>query len=262
MESNLHTDADKYQAGMGTWSKMLALLFMEFVGGVKEGDRLLDVGCGTGSLAFTVAGTTKASKIIGIDPSSGYLEYARAHNPYPHVSFEIGDAQKLPYEDDCFDYCISSLMIQFLSDAQTAVKEMKRVTKRAGVVATCMWDVDGGMELSKKFWDAAVAVDPGARPPVRSRYGTANGLAELWTGTGLAKVETRPLVIPLEFNSFEDFWQRHSNSQGPPKLYIGSLSEDARQVLKERLRRDIPGNGSEGSFTLKAKAWAVRGVVS
>ena len=261
MESSLHTDAAKYQAGMGTWSKTLALFFMEFVGGIKEGGRLLDVGCGTGSLTFTVADTIKAAKIIGIDPSAGYLEYARAHNPYPHVAFEIGDAHQLRFEDNCFDCCVSSLMIQFLFDAQTAAKEMKRVTKRGGIVATCMWDVGGGMELSKKFWDAAVAVDSKVRPPVRSRYGSASGLAELWTVAGFVNVEIRPLVIPMEFRSFEDLWQRHSNSQGPPKPYIGSLSDDSRYRLKERLRSDILGNDSDRPFTLKAKAWAVRGMV-
>ena len=77
MEPNLHTDADKYQAGMGGWSKTLAPLFIEFIGGIKEGDRVLDVGCGTGSLTFTIADTTKASTVVGIDPSVGYLEYAR-----------------------------------------------------------------------------------------------------------------------------------------------------------------------------------------
>ena len=79
---NLHTDADKYQLGMGGWSKTLAPLFIEFIAGIKDGDRLLDVGCGTGSLTFTIADTTSASKIIGIDPSVGYLDYARANNPH------------------------------------------------------------------------------------------------------------------------------------------------------------------------------------
>jgi SAM-dependent methyltransferase len=77
MEPNLHTDADNYQAGMGSWSKTLAPLFIEFIDGIKERNRVLDVGCGTGSLTFTIADTTKASKIVGIDPSVGYLEYAR-----------------------------------------------------------------------------------------------------------------------------------------------------------------------------------------
>jgi SAM-dependent methyltransferase len=259
--ANLHTDADKYQAGMGGWSKTLAPLFIEFIRAIKEGDRVLDVGCGTGSLTFTIAHKTKASTVVGIDPSVGYVEYARAHNTHSHVTFEIGDAQKLPYENGSFDSCVSSLMIQFVSDAQAAAREMRRVTKKGGTVATCMWDNSGGMELSERFWDAAVAVDSGAKRPGYSPYGSETGLSDLWTATGFANVQTRALVIPMEFSSFEDFWQRHSNSQGPPKPYISSLSEDRRQLLQERLRTDILGNCPDGSITLRAKAWAVRGIV-
>ena len=261
MEPNLHTDADKYQAGMGSWSKTLAPLFIEFVDGIKEGDRVLDVGCGTGSLTFTIADTTKASTVVGIDPSVGYLEYARAQNSHPHVAFEIGDAQKLPYDNGSFDCCVSSLMIQFVSDVHTAAREMRRITKKGRSVATCAWDNSGGIELSERFWDAAVAVDPGAKRPRDKRYGSASALSELWTATGFANVETRALVISMEFSSFDDFWSRLSNSQGRPKLYISSLSEDRRQVLKERLRTDILDNGPDGSIKLRAKAWAVRGVV-
>jgi ubiquinone/menaquinone biosynthesis C-methylase UbiE len=177
MEPNLHTDADKYQAGMGGWSKTLAPLFIEFIGGIKEGDRVLDVGCGTGSLTFTIAETIKASTVVAIDPSVGYLEYARAHNTYSHVSFEIGDAQKLPYDNGSFDCCVSSLMIQFVSDVHTATREMRRVTKSCGTVATCVWDNSGGLELAERFWDAAVAVDPGAKRRVDRRYGSASALS-------------------------------------------------------------------------------------
>lgn len=261
MEPNLHTDADKYQAGMGSWSKTLAPLLVEFIGGIKEGDRVLDVGCGTGSLTFTIAETTKASTVVGIDPSVGYVEYARAQNSHPHVVFEIGDAQKLPYDNGSFDCCVSSLMIQFVLDAHTAAREMRRVTRKGGSVATCVWDNSGGMELSERFWDAAVAVDPGAKRTGDRRYGSPRALSELWVATGFANVETRALVIPMEFTSFEDFWRIQLNTQGPFKLYISSLSEDRRQLLKERLRTDILGNRPDGSITLRAKAWGVRGVV-
>jgi SAM-dependent methyltransferase len=258
---NLHTDASKYQAGMGGWSKTLAPLFIDFIGGIKEGARVLDVGCGTGSLTFTIADTTKALKIVGIDPSVGYLEYARAHNLHPNVTFDIGDAEKLPYNDDSFDCCVSSLMMQFVPDSHKAVKEMRRVTKEGGIVATCMWDNSGGLELSERFWDAAMAVDPEAKRPGYSRYGSPGALSDLWTATGFTKVETKALVIPMEFSSFEDLWRIQSNAQGPPKPYIGSLSEDRRQVLKERLRVEILDNRRDGRFTLQAKAWAVSGVV-
>jgi ubiquinone/menaquinone biosynthesis C-methylase UbiE len=261
MEPSLHTDADKYQAGMGSWSKTLAPLFIAFIGSIKEGDRVLDVGCGTGSLTFTIAETTKASKVVGIDPSVGYVEYARAQNSYPHVAFEIGDAQKLPYDNGSFDWCVSSLMIQFVSDADTAAREMGRVTKKRGTVATCAWDNSGGLEIAERFWGAAIAIDPGAKRIGDRRYGSPSALSELWTAAGFANVETRALVIPMEFSSFDRFWSLLSNSQGPPKPYISSLSEDRRQVLKERLRTDILDNGPDGSIKLRAKAWAVRGVV-
>jgi hypothetical protein len=65
----------------------------------------------------------------------------------------------------------------------------------------------------------------------------------------------------MEFSSFEDLWRIQSNAQGPVKPYISSLSEDRRQVLKERLRTDILGNRPDGSIKLRAKAWAVRGAV-
>jgi len=262
MGANMHTDADKYQAGMGSWSKTLAPLFIEFIGAIKEGDRVLDVGCGTGSLTLTIADTTKASTVVGIDPSVGYLEYARAQNSHPHVAFEIGDAQKLPYDNGSFDCCVSSLMIQFVSEAHMAAKEMGRVTKKGGSVATCVWDNSGGMEFWERFWEAAVAVDPGAKRAGDRRYGSANALSDLWTATGFANVETTALVIPLEFSSFDDLWRIVLNAQGPPKLYISSLSEDRRQVLKERLRTDILDNGPDGSIKLRAKAWAVRGRAS
>lgn len=152
-------------------------------------------------------------------------------------------------------------MIQFVSDAHTATREMRRVTKKGGSVATCVWDNSGDMELSEKFWKAAVAVDSGAKRPRDRRYGSASALSELWIATGFANVETRALVIPMEFSFFDDFWSLLSNSQGPPKPYISSLSEDRRQVLKERLRTDILDNGPDGSIKLRAKAWAVRGVV-
>jgi ubiquinone/menaquinone biosynthesis C-methylase UbiE len=259
--TNLHTDAGKYQTGMGGWSKTLAPLFIEFMGGIKEDDRVLDVGCGTGSLTFTIAATTRASKIVGIDPSIGYLEYARANNTNPHVTFEVGDAQKLPYDDGSFDCCVSSLMIQFVPDAQEAVKEMRRVTRAGGSVATCMWDSSGGMELGERFWKAAMAVDPETKRPESGRYGSPSALSELWTATGLKNVETKALVIPMTFSSFEDFWRIYSNTQGPPKPYINSLSEDRRQALKDQLRTDMVSNQPDGSITLHAKAWAVRGVV-
>ena len=151
--------AKAYEQRMGTWSKLLAPLFVEFVGVQGE---VLDVGCGTGSLTFAAAEFKGVAKIVGLDASTAFIEYARTCNADARVCFETGNAQNLPFPDASFDRCISSLVISFIPDASKAVKEMRRVTRPAGVVATCMWDNGGGMEGFQVIWDAAIALDPAA----------------------------------------------------------------------------------------------------
>jgi ubiquinone/menaquinone biosynthesis C-methylase UbiE len=122
---------EAYESMMGRWSRQLAPRFIDFVG-VRDADSVLDVGCGTGSLAATLARVTKASKIVGIDPSNGFIEYARAQNTDPRVIFEVGDAQQLPYPNACFDRCMALLAVDYFPDARKAASEMRRVTKKSG----------------------------------------------------------------------------------------------------------------------------------
>jgi len=106
--------ADAYEVMMGRWSRQLAPLFVDFAG-VQEGERVLDVGCGTGSLSATLARVTKTSEIVGIDPSTGFIEYARTQTTDSRVTFELGDALKLPYPDDSFDRCMALLVMDHIS---------------------------------------------------------------------------------------------------------------------------------------------------
>ncbi|MGZ8484940.1 MAG: class I SAM-dependent methyltransferase, partial [Candidatus Binatia bacterium] len=115
--------AKAYEQRMGTWSKLLAPLFVEFVGVQGE---VLDVGCGTGSLTFAAAEFKGVAKIVGLDASTAFIEYARTCNANARVCFETGNAQNLPFPDASFDRCISSLVISFIPDASKAVKEMRR----------------------------------------------------------------------------------------------------------------------------------------
>lgn len=121
--------AEAYEVMMGRWSRQLAPLFVEFAG-VRDGERVLDVGCGTGSLSATLVRVTGASKIVGIDPSKGFIEYARTLVTDPRVTFELGDAQELPYADGSFDRCMALLIVNFVPDAPKAANEMRRVTRK------------------------------------------------------------------------------------------------------------------------------------
>ncbi len=72
-------DADSYEQTMGRWSRRLAPLFIEHAG-AAAGERLLEVGCGTGSLTFALAGTVAFGELTAIDYADVYVAAARAKN--------------------------------------------------------------------------------------------------------------------------------------------------------------------------------------
>jgi ubiquinone/menaquinone biosynthesis C-methylase UbiE len=254
--------ADAYEEMMGRWSRQLAPLFVEFVG-VREGEIVLDAGCGTGSLSATLVRVTQASKIVGIDPSKSFIEYARTQLADPRVTFEVGDAQNLPYLDDSFDRAMALLVVNFIPDAPKAARELRRVTRPGGVVATTMWDGRAN-ELNGRLWEAALAIDPTVERPGEKRgsYGSAEALSNLWKGAGLTNIELTDLTIQCQFSFFDELWHRYLSGEGPGGAYVVGLPEDRREILGQKLRANILGTGSDRPFTLKAKAWAVKGAVS
>jgi hypothetical protein len=131
------------------------------------------------------------------------------------------------------------------------------------VVAAAVWDYGDGMEMLRVFWDEAVALDPASGPKDERHMPLcrAGELAALWTAQGLRDVREEPLVVPLRFSSFEDFWSPFLAGQGPAGAYVSALPEGPRGELEQRLRRRLLGAGGDRPITLNARAWAVRGVV-
>jgi SAM-dependent methyltransferase len=247
---------------MGRWSHRLARRLIEFAE-VADGNRVLDVGMGTGSLSLAVLAATRHSEVVGIDPSGPYVEYARSRTSDSRARFEVGDAQALPYSDASFDKSLALLVMNFIPDAPKATAEMRRVTRPGGIVAAAVWDYGEGMTMLRSFWDAAVALDSTAEPRHERHmpYSRNGELSALWTATGLKEIKETSLVIPLAFKSFENFWQPFLSGQGPSGSYATSLPPERQQALRERLRRELLGEKPDMSFSLQARAWAVRGIV-
>ena len=90
-------DAEAYERFMGRWSSTLAPLLVDFAG-LRDTGRVLDVGSGTGALAFSIAKLRIHCQVMGIDPSKEYVGYADSRNPFPdRVRFQVGDAQQLRF---------------------------------------------------------------------------------------------------------------------------------------------------------------------
>ncbi|MBI4195657.1 MAG: methyltransferase domain-containing protein [Betaproteobacteria bacterium] len=127
---------------MGRWSARLAPLFVDFAR-VRDGDRALDVGCGTGFLIQLVADIAPRSQIAGIDLARPFVEFCRSRFSDPRIRFDLGSALELPYPDGAFDRSLSLLVFQHLPQRGKAALEMRRVTRAGGTAAACAWAVRG-----------------------------------------------------------------------------------------------------------------------
>jgi SAM-dependent methyltransferase len=152
---------DRYEPYMGRWSRQVAPGFLDWLQ-VPPGSKWLDIGCGTGALAAAILDRAQPASVLGIDPSAGFVEHARAHVADARASFEIGDAQQLPVESQRFDAVVSALVLNFVAKPELAAGEMARAARTGGTVAAYVWDYAGKMDLMRRFWEAAVELDPAA----------------------------------------------------------------------------------------------------
>jgi SAM-dependent methyltransferase len=256
----MFSNASSYDKYMGRWSAKLAPLFARFAG-VPDGDRVLDVGCGTGSLVQALADLNRRSELVGIDPTPGFIMYARQRFTDPRITF--AQAFELPYAESSFDHALSMLVFHLIPTPDKAAKEMRRVTKPGGILAACTWDGAGGMELSSVFWSEAIRLDLAAEERAeRSTHCNLEGqLAKLWKTTGVDDVEETAIDIRMDFTSFDDYWLPYLGGVGPTGVYVAGLADDQRRALRERLRDRLLGGRSDAAFSLTARARAVRGRV-
>jgi trans-aconitate methyltransferase len=243
---------DAYEAYVGRWSRRVAEEFVRWLD-VQAGQRWLDVGCGTGALTSTVVANADPAKVVGVDPSEGFIATARAQ--VPGATFQVGDAQQLPLPDQSFDVVVSGLALNFVPDASRAAAEFARVAHTA---AAYVWDYAEGMVMMRYFWDAAAAVDPAAADldeGTRFPLCRPEALTRLWQDAGLDNVTVQPIEVPTVFTDFDDYWTPFLGGQGAAPAYLMSLPEDQRDAIRDLLRKRLP----QRTIELTARAWAVKG---
>ena len=228
---------------------------------MPAGGRWLDVGCGSGALTETVLAEAGPAAVVGVDTSEAYVAHAAGRVSDPRASFAVADAQAFDGPGAAFDAVASSLVLNFLPDPARGVAEMRRVARPGGVVAGYVWDYAGEMQLMRRFWDAAAELDPAAAELDEGRRMAGcnpAALQALFSGAGLARVETRAIDVPTVFADFDDYWSPFEGGQGPAPGYCVALPAERRAALRERLRDTLPA-AAGGSISLVARAWAVRG---
>jgi len=249
-----------YEKFMGRWSTLVAQRFLSWLA-IPPALTWLDVGCGTGSLTKLILENYQPKEIISIDSSSEFIVHAQRSIMSPFVHFRVGLAQSLESDSDSFDAVVSGLMLNFVSQPKDAMLEMIRVTKPGGNIGIFVWDYAEGMQMLRYFWDAAVALDNTAYQfdeGIRFPLCQEGQLESLFREIGLKQVEATAIEVKTVFQGFDDYWQPFLGKVGPAPNYVMSLDKADRQKLEDRLRKSLPIDRN-GSVSLTAKAWAVKG---
>jgi ubiquinone/menaquinone biosynthesis C-methylase UbiE len=259
-------DAGNYEKLMGRWSRRLAPLFIDHAG-IADGEEVLEIGCGTGSLTFTLPQRAKLAGLTAIDHSEIYLAAAQARNHDPRIHLEQGDGCALRFPDARFDRTLSMLVLpSVLPEPGLMVAEMRRVTRPGGVVAAAFWDSPGGSSSQRMLWDTAAALDEAAaeaRDRTMGRPIYAPGaLAQMWAEAGLGDIDQRSLMIRMDFTDFADYWAPFASGEGALGAYVGSLDDARRDRLERQLRSAYLTGRPDGERSFVAVALSCRGVVA
>lgn len=242
--------SDAYERFMGRYSRPLAGPFADFAG-VTSGMRALDVGAGTGALADELV--ARGATVSVVEPSSDYAAGLRPR----FEDVQVAPAEALPHPDATFDVVLAQLVVLFLNDVHGAVREMGRVARDGGVVATCMWEVEG-MDVVNALNTVRDRLAPGTRPPLATAFRDEASLRQLFEECGLRDVETTVLEVAVTYETVDELWE--------PALHVGGPGGPAAdQMTPEQLAagraifEDALGNPA-AAYTLKGRAAAVRGV--
>jgi ubiquinone/menaquinone biosynthesis C-methylase UbiE len=223
---------------------------------LAPGQRALDVGCGPGALTGELARRLGDDAVVAVDPSAPFVAAIRER--HPGVEVHHAGAEHLPLPDATFDTALAQLVVHFMTDPVGGLREMGRVVKPGGVVAACVWDFDEGGSPLSLFWTAARDLDTQA-PGEATLPGTRRGhLAHLLDEAGVDAIEQAELVVEVQHQTFEEWWQPFELGVGPAGGYVSALDQSQRERLEARCRELLP----DPPFVVTAAAWAARGRVA
>ncbi len=226
--------------------------------GVAADQRVLDVACGTGVLARSVAERVGATGLaVGLDLNEGMLGVARSRAP--RIEWRQGEAEALPFETQSFDAVVSQFGLMFFRDRQAAIKEMLRVLRPDGRLAVAVWD---RLEASPGY--AAVAdllqrlfgdgVADALRVPFR--LGDPARLSSLFADAGVAGVEVKTHQGTARFGSIQSWI--YTDVKG---WTLRDMLDDAQYVrLLAAAESELkPFVGRDGSVAFEMPALIVSG---
>ena len=234
----------------------------EFVGrlDLKPGMRVLDVACGTGNLAIPAA--QNGADVTGIDIAPNLIEQAQARAAAEglNATFEVGDAEALPYPDNSFDIVMTMFGAMFAPRPDVTASELKRVCKPGGLIAMANWTPAAFTGQMFKTNAKHVPPPPGMPSPIL--WGTEDAARErLAAGTSDLQMTPRKIMFTYPFGPAEVV-EHFRKYFGPTQKAFESLDADGQNAL----RADLEGlwnehnQATDGSTQVESEYLEVRAI--
>jgi ubiquinone/menaquinone biosynthesis C-methylase UbiE len=219
--------------------------------GVREGDVVLDVACGTGNATIPAART--GARTTGLDLTPELFGPLRAHALAAGVEVELvqGDAQALPFEDESFDVVLSTFGVMFAPDHARAAGELARVLRPGGRMVLCCWTPEGEIGRFSETVTRHLPPPPGFVSPVL--WGTEQHVRDLFARTSI-EVELDREMVEMRFRDAEDAVSVYETRFGPVLMAKAALEREGRwPALREDLLALYQDSATEDGVVFRAE---------
>jgi len=215
---------------------------------LRPGMAMLDCGCGEATITLGLAEVVPNGRVVGVDIEKDSFAAARCHAASTgrnNLAFTVADGRQLPFYDAAFDAVLCHSMLETLGDPTNAVAELRRITKRSGVVGAASVDYGGliiaaeRMAGPRRFYD------------IRQQLWRAEGIADPNMGRCL-----RGLFQQAGFGRVEAF--ADYISYGTPELIMAFARDRAKECRDREFRASVARHGiaSVEELTRLAAIWA------
>jgi ubiquinone/menaquinone biosynthesis C-methylase UbiE len=263
---------NKFSAGWKKWDG-LVMDFLKPMGdeiirllNPQKNDVILDVAAGTGEPGLTIAAMLDGGKVIITDLADDMLTIARenaAERGIHNIETRACDVCELPFPDNTFDAISCRFGFMFFPDMLLAAKEMVRVLKSGGKIATSVWNVP-----EKNFWVTAVmgtinknmelpAPPPGA--PGMFRCAKDGFIADLFLQAGLKNISQTEVSGKLNCKTADAYWSMQTEVAAPIVAALGKANDEMKEKIKNEVYEIINQKYPDGNVVIDSSALVVYG---
>ncbi len=263
---------NKFSPGWKKWDD----LFMDFLKpkgdeiinllNLKATDLVLDVAAGTGEPGLSIASKVNLGKVVITDLAEGMLEIARENaerRGIKNIETRACDVSELPYADNTFDAVSCRFGFMFFPDTVLAAKEMARVLKPGGRIATSVWGVP-----EKNLWITAMmgainkymelpAPPPGS--PGMFRCAKDGLMVDLFKQAGFKNVSVKEVTGRLNCKTAKTYWNVMTELAAPVVAALSNADPVLKEIIKSEVYQTLVQKYPDGNVLIESSSLVVYG---